>query len=127
MILDTLKLRSYRNLGSIDLTWNKHFNVIYGENAQGKTNLLEAIYLLGHLKSFRGARGQDLINHTAETAFISAMVNKGNVSHKLESSISMCVPQIVEKRCKFNQIHTNPKLFTYNSRSRSIFDIKLCL
>jgi DNA replication and repair protein RecF len=84
MILDTLKLRSYRNLGSIDLTWNKHFNVIYGENAQGKTNLLEAIYLLGHLKSFRGARGQDLINHTAETAFISAMVNKGNVAHKLD-------------------------------------------
>lgn len=84
MILETLKLRSYRNLGSIDLTLNNHFNVIYGENAQGKTNLLEAIYLLGHLKSFRGARGQDLIKHTAETAFISAMVNKSNVAHKLE-------------------------------------------
>ncbi len=84
MIIKTLKLRFYRNLDSIDLTWNKHFNVIYGENAQGKTNLLEAIYLLGNLKSFRGARGQDLINHTAETAFISAMVNKGNVDHKLD-------------------------------------------
>ena len=87
MILETLKLHSYRNLSSIDLTWNKHFNVIYGENAQGKTNLLEAIYLLGHLKSFRGARGQDLINHTAETAFISAIVDKGNVAHKLDISL----------------------------------------
>lgn len=84
MILDTLKLRFYRNLGSLDITWNKHFNVIYGENAQGKTNLLEAIYLLSHLKSFRGARGQDLINHSAETAFISAAVKRGLVAHKLD-------------------------------------------
>lgn len=84
MILETLKLRFYRNLGSLDMTWNQHFNVIYGENAQGKTNLLEAIYLLGHLKSFRSARGQDLINHEAETAFISAGVNRANVAHKLE-------------------------------------------
>ena len=84
MILDNLKLRCYRNLAGVDLAWNKHFNVIYGQNAQGKTNLLEAIYLLGHLKSFRGARGQELINHTAETAWIGAVVNKAGVVHQLE-------------------------------------------
>jgi DNA replication and repair protein RecF len=84
MILNNLKLRSYRNLENVDLAWNEHFNVIYGQNAQGKTNLLEAVYLLGHLKSFRGARGQDLINHAAETAFISAMVKKGGVAHRLD-------------------------------------------
>ena len=84
MILDYLKLRYYRNLGNIELTWNEHFNVIYGQNAQGKTNLLEAIYLLGHLKSFRGAKGQDLINHAAEAAWIGAVVKKGGVDHQLE-------------------------------------------
>ncbi len=84
MILQKLKLKSYRNLVEIDLTWNDHFNVIYGQNAQGKTNLLESIYLLGHLKSFRGARGQDLIKHTDETAWVGAVVKKGGVSHKLE-------------------------------------------
>ncbi len=84
MILEKLKLRCYRNLAGVDLVWNEHFNVIYGENAQGKTNLLEAIYLLGHLKSFRSARGQELIEHTAESAWIGAVVNKGGVIHQLE-------------------------------------------
>ena len=84
MILENLKLNCYRNLAGVDIAWNEHFNVIYGQNAQGKTNLLEAIYLLGHLKSFRSARGQELINHTAETAWIGAVVNKGGVAHRLE-------------------------------------------
>jgi DNA replication and repair protein RecF len=84
MILDNLKLRFYRNLAGLDIAWNKHFNVIYGQNAQGKTNLLEAVYLLGHLKSFRGARGQELINHTAETAWIGGVVSKGGLRHRLE-------------------------------------------
>ena len=84
MILNNLKLRCYRNLEELNLAWNEHFNVIYGCNAQGKTNLLEAIYLLGHLKSFRGARGQELINHADETAWIGADVYKGGVKNRLE-------------------------------------------
>jgi DNA replication and repair protein RecF len=84
MILNNLKLRCYRNLTEADLSWNEHFNVLYGHNAQGKTNLLEAIYLLGHLKSFRGARGQELINHTSETAWVSARVIQGGVQHRLD-------------------------------------------
>lgn len=84
MILDNLKLRCYRNLDEADLAWNQHFNVIYGQNAQGKTNLLEAIYLLGHLKSFRGARGQELINHGADTAWIGAQVTNNGTQHRLE-------------------------------------------
>jgi DNA replication and repair protein RecF len=84
MILKNLKLRYYRNLAAVDLSWNEHFNVIYGQNAQGKTNLLEAIYLLGHLKSFRSARGQDLINHTEETAWVGGVVNKSGVQRQIE-------------------------------------------
>ncbi len=84
MILNNLKLRCYRNLAKVDIAWNEHFNVIYGLNAQGKTNLLEAIYLLGHLKSFRSNRGQDLINHLDEEAWVGAVINKGGVIHQLE-------------------------------------------
>lgn len=84
MILNSLKLRSYRNLQETDLSWNEHFNVVYGRNAQGKTNLLEAIYLLGHLKSFRGNRGHELISHVAETAWVGALVSRGGVQHRLE-------------------------------------------
>lgn len=84
MVLDKLQLRSYRNLRKLDITWNEHFNVICGPNAQGKTNLLEAVYLLGHLKSFRGTRGQDLINHSEESARVAAAISKGGVDHQLE-------------------------------------------
>jgi DNA replication and repair protein RecF len=84
MILENLKLRRYRNLSDADIAWNEHFNVIYGRNAQGKTNLLEAIYLLGHLKSFRGGRGSELISHSEETAWIGAVVTLGEVNHRLD-------------------------------------------
>jgi len=84
MVLKNLKLRSYRNLAGAELTWSDHFNIILGQNAQGKTNLLEAIYLLGHLKSFRGVRGRELINHAAEYAWIGAVTDKAGVEHKLE-------------------------------------------
>lgn len=84
MILNNLKLRYYRNLAGVDLAWNSHFNVIYGKNAQGKSNLLEAIYLLGHLKSYRSARGQELIKHTEEKAWVGGFVSKGGVQHQLE-------------------------------------------
>ena len=87
MILDNLKLRCYRNLADLDVSWNGHFNVIYGQNAQGKTNLLEAIYLLGHLKSFRGARGHELIKHAAEKAWVGAKVKKTGVQHRLEIAL----------------------------------------
>lgn len=84
MILENLKLRGFRNLSEAEISWNERFNIIYGQNAQGKTNLLEAIYLLGHLKSFRGARGSELINHVGETAWIGAVVSFGGVCHRLE-------------------------------------------
>ncbi len=87
MIINNLKLRSYRNLLEVDVSWSGHFNVIYGQNAQGKTNLLEAIYLLGHLKSFRGARGHELINHHADVAWVGATVDKKGVRHKLDIAL----------------------------------------
>ena len=59
MILKQLVLRQFRNLADIDLEWHDGFNVIWGCNAQGKSNLLEAIYLFGYLKSFRQASSQE--------------------------------------------------------------------
>jgi len=84
MILQNLKLQRYRNLERVDISWSEHFNVIHGRNAQGKTNLLESIYLLSHLKSFRGVRGREIIQHSAENSWIGASVKKTGVQHKLE-------------------------------------------
>jgi DNA replication and repair protein RecF len=102
MILKSLKLRFYRNLMEVDTSWNGHFNVIYGQNAQGKTNLLESIYLLGHLKSFRGARGHELINHNGELAWVGATVEKNAVQHQLEIALQKSgrTPKVDNKAVK---------------------------
>lgn len=60
MKINALELENYRNIEKLSLTFDD-VNIIYGENAQGKTNLIEAIYLFTGAKSFRGVRDKELI------------------------------------------------------------------
>ncbi len=84
MILNSLAIRQFRNLDHLELDWNESFNVIWGRNAQGKTNILEAIYLLGQLKSFRQSRGSELIQHGEHQAKLTGQIKRDDVIHKLE-------------------------------------------
>ena len=61
MKITELSLEGYRNIENILLYPCEGVNIIYGENAQGKTNILEAIYLFTGLKSFRGAKDSELV------------------------------------------------------------------
>ena len=61
MILQELQLSHYRNYEELAVTFAPGINVLIGENAQGKTNLLEAIYLLAFTKSHRTAKDRELI------------------------------------------------------------------
>ncbi len=61
MQITKLTLTGYRNLADLTLIPDRGVNVIYGENAQGKTNLLESIWLFSGLKSFRGAKDSELV------------------------------------------------------------------
>lgn len=70
--LERLALRSFRNLADLDLEPGPRFNVLGGDNGQGKSNLLEAIHYLGALKSFRLAPKDDLIAHGADRAVLAA-------------------------------------------------------
>jgi DNA replication and repair protein RecF len=87
MHLEQLLVRQFRNLSEVKLFWGEGFNVIWGNNAQGKTNLLEAVYLLGHLKSFRGARTSDLIQTGAAAARLTGLLTSGRVQHQLEVTL----------------------------------------
>lgn len=72
MKIEALSLTNFRNIAALTLHPHESVNIIYGDNAQGKTNLIEAIWLLTGAKSFRGARDADLIafgsDHTAVSA-----------------------------------------------------------
>ena len=61
MRIEGLLLEGFRNYDSQQLTFDESCNVIYGDNAQGKTNILEALYLSGTTKSHRGTKDRDLI------------------------------------------------------------------
>lgn len=64
MILTRLSLIGFRNLAEQELVFSPHVNIIAGANGQGKTNLLEAIYVLGLSRSFRTHRTRDLIRRS---------------------------------------------------------------
>lgn len=68
MTVNELKCRGFRNLQNVTLTPCEEVNIIYGENAQGKTNLMEAIWLFSGMKSFRGAKDAELVSHGQEFA-----------------------------------------------------------
>lgn len=68
-------MKGFRNLITESLEPGPHFNVIHGDNGSGKSNLLEAIHYLGSLRSFRGAKTDDLIQLDATQAGLSAKVS----------------------------------------------------
>lgn len=83
MKLSSLSLQSFRNLDATRIEFCDGFNILFGSNAQGKTNLLESIFLLGTLKSFRLAKNSELINWGSSFSLIKGKVESDGVSHNL--------------------------------------------
>lgn len=81
MILQTLYLKNFRNFSQLKVAFGPGINWIYGDNAQGKSTLLEAIYLLSCGRSFRTQRLQGLIRNGESSFSIEAHCLKEGVSH----------------------------------------------
>ena len=67
-------MRDFRNYGRLDADFSPGFHLFLGENAQGKTNILEAIYLMATLRSFRGVGSAQMIRHGARGYFVGGNV-----------------------------------------------------
>jgi len=74
MHLAHLRLRDFRNYPRLDLEFAPGFHLLLGDNAQGKTNVLEAIYLLATLRSFRGVGSAQMVRHQQGRYFVGATV-----------------------------------------------------
>jgi DNA replication and repair protein RecF len=90
VVLDALSLRDFRNLARLDLGFPSAGAVVVGENGQGKSNLLEAIYYLHLLRSVRGARDVDVVRFGAPGFHIAARTS-GGVYHELSAGALPCV------------------------------------
>ncbi len=78
MELVHLRVRDFRNLASVDIAPGPRFNVISGHNGQGKTNLVEAVYVLGSVKTFRTQKNRELIRWDADRAVLEGLAHRGD-------------------------------------------------
>ena len=81
MLLESLDVRNFRNLSG-KISCGQHLNIIFGENGHGKTNWLEAIYLLATTKSFKTARLSEAINFGEELAIVKGTVRQSAEIHR---------------------------------------------
>ena len=68
MIIKSIELADYRNYDSLVLQFDRGTNILYGDNAQGKTNILEAIYVAATTKSHKGSKDREIVNFDKEEA-----------------------------------------------------------
>ena len=77
MRIESLSVTNFRNLAQVECTPHPRFNLVVGDNGQGKTNLLEVIYLLGVLKSFRTDKNRQLLGPEGSKAILGADIDRG--------------------------------------------------
>ena len=84
MYIESVQLKNFRNYDSLELDLAQGTNIFYGNNAQGKTNILEALYLCGTTKSHRGSKDKDMIQFGKDESHIRMMVKKGELSYRID-------------------------------------------
>lgn len=89
MLLKKLTLKDFRNYEHVELDTNNSVNLFIGPNAQGKTNLLESIYVLALTKSHRTHHDKELIRWNQKEAFIQCELDKKYGSYKLDLALSL--------------------------------------
>ena len=88
MIVKRLELTNFRNYGNLEVDFSEGTNILSGNNAQGKTNILEAIFLCGSTKSHRGAKERDMIRFTENEAHVRIYINRDGVDYKIDYHLS---------------------------------------
>lgn len=84
MIIKSLELENFRNYGTLSVAFDSGTNILYGDNAQGKTNILEAIFLSATTKSHKGSKDRDIINFEANEAHIRTYVEKDGLENRVD-------------------------------------------
>ena len=87
MYIKNIMLANYRNYENLSLELSKNVNVFIGDNAQGKTNVLEAIYYCAFAKSHRTSKDRELINWKNDKAYISLLVGKDRLDKRIDINI----------------------------------------
>lgn len=108
MYVKELELKNFRNYESLDLEFDPRINLITGRNAQGKTNLIEAVYLISMGRSFRAGRDSEMIRFGQNEALVRAEAVKAVMDTRIDISISRKSKKYIKKDGK--QLHKTSEL-----------------
>lgn len=84
MFIKSLELMNFRNYEFLEIKFSQGTNILYGDNAQGKTNMLEAIYLCATTKSHKGSKDRDVIRFDAQEAHLRTYLDKDAIQYKID-------------------------------------------
>ena len=84
MIIKSLELKNFRNYQALGIAFDAGTNILYGDNAQGKTNVLESLYVSGTTKSHKGSKDKEMIRFDADEAHIRTIVEKNGVENRID-------------------------------------------
>jgi DNA replication and repair protein RecF len=84
MYIEKVELSDFRNYKELSLDIDRYTNIIYGDNAQGKTNILEALFLAATTKSHRQSKDRDIIRFGCNEAHIRIYINKRDIKHRID-------------------------------------------
>ena len=102
MLITSLKLQNFRNYTELDVKYNENINIIYGDNAQGKTNMLEAVFISSIGKSFRTKKDRELIKFNENFSIIEVNFaksdRKGNVKVEISDKKNIFINGVKVKK-----------------------------
>ena len=84
MFIESIELLNYRNYGQLHMDFHEGTNVLYGDNAQGKTNILEAIYVCSTTKSHKGSKDKEIVKFGEDESHIKMSVRRDGVPYRLD-------------------------------------------
>ena len=93
MLIESIRLKDFRNYENLELSFSDGINIFYGDNAQGKTNLLEAIFLAATTKSQRGSKEREMIRIGTEEAHIRLYMTRQDTGHKIDMHLKKNNPK----------------------------------
>ena len=141
MFIKRLQMLNYRNYNVLDISLGPHVNVFMGDNAQGKTNILEGIYYCAFARSHRTSKDRELINWNADNALLSVSVGRERLDKRIDISIlkdgkkaiqinKIKIKKIGELFGNFNVVMFSPEDLKIIKESpgvrRKFIDMELC-
>jgi len=84
MFVESVELKNYRNYEELHMEFDPGTNVLYGDNAQGKTNVMESVYLCATTKSHRGSKDKEIIRFSQDESHIKMMIRKDGVPYRID-------------------------------------------